>query len=259
VTIVTSLSVLAEIETYYDAVPRPVATTEEVGPFTLFLADEGNAWQFYARPRLGGTDEFTADDVRRLFERQVELGKPRNIEWVHQTTPSLLPAVLEATADMDGVGLEECPLLVLPEDVDVPPAPEIRILDGDDPDLAVVTNVIHAGFEGTDEITERPLGIRPQMVREGVLVEAAAYVDGEVAGGGGSAPRGDGAELMGIAVPPRFRRRGLGSAITRGLIHEVRARGARTVLLSAANDDAASIYRQVGFVDVGTACILEVS
>ncbi len=101
--------------------------------------------------------------------------------------------------------------------------------------------------------------MRAQLVREGVLVEAAAYVDGEVAGGGGSAPRGDGAELMGIAVPPRFRRRGLGSAITRGLIHEVRARGARTVLLSAANDDAASIYRQVGFVDVGTACILEVS
>jgi ribosomal protein S18 acetylase RimI-like enzyme len=64
---------------------------------------------------------------------------------------------------------------------------------------------------------------------------------------------------MGIAVPPRFRRRGLGSAITRALIHEVRARGARTVLLSAASDDAASIYRQVGFVDVGTACILEVS
>ena len=37
------------------------------------------------------------------------------------------------------------------------------------------------------------------------------------------------------------------------------AHGARTVLLSAGSDDAASIYRQVGFVDVGTACILEVS
>ena len=258
-TTVTSPSLLAEIETYYDAVPRPVSTTEEVGPFTLFLADEGNAWQFYARPRLGVTDEFTADDVRRLFDRQAELGRPRNIEWVHETTPSLLPAVREATADMEGVELEECPLLVLPPEVEVPPAPEVRILDGDDPDLAVVTNVIHAAFEGTDEIVERPLGKRPSLVRDGLLVEAAAYVDGEVAGGGGSAPRGDGAELMGIAVPPRFRRRGLGSAITRGLIHEVRARGARTVLLSAASDDAASIYRQVGFVDVGTACILEVS
>ena len=37
----------------------------------------------------------------------------------------------------------------------------------------------------------------------------------------------------------------------------VRAQGVDTVLLSAGSDDAASIYRQVGFVDVGTACILE--
>ncbi len=86
-----------------------MATTEEVGPFTLFLADEGNAWQFYARPRLGVTDEFTADDVRRLFERQVELGKPRNIEWVHETTPSLLTAVREATAGLDGRGARGVP------------------------------------------------------------------------------------------------------------------------------------------------------
>jgi ribosomal protein S18 acetylase RimI-like enzyme len=92
-----------------------------------------------------------------------------------------------------------------------------------------------------------------------LLVVAAAYVDGEVAGGATSAPRGDGAELMGIAVPPRYRRRGLGSALTRALVNAVRGRGARTVLLSAGSDDAASIYRQVGFVDVGTACILEVS
>jgi ribosomal protein S18 acetylase RimI-like enzyme len=250
---------LAEIERYYDAVPRPVATTEEVGPFTLFLADEGNAWQFYARPRVGGTAEFTADDVRRLFERQVELGKPRNIEWVHETTPSLLTAVREATAGLEGLELEECPLLVLPEDVEVPPAPEVRVLGPDDADLATVTNVIHAGFEGSDEVVERPLGKRREMIRDGLLVEAAAYVDGEVAGGGGSAPRADGAELMGIAVLPKFRHRGLGSAITRCLVNEVRERGARVVLLSAASDGAASIYRQVGFVDVGTACILEIS
>ena len=35
---------LADIERYYDAVPRPVATTEEVGPFTLFLAARGHGW-----------------------------------------------------------------------------------------------------------------------------------------------------------------------------------------------------------------------
>jgi GNAT superfamily N-acetyltransferase len=256
---------LDEIERYYDAVPRPVATTEEVGPFTLFLAEEGTGWQFYARPRLGVTDEIAADDVRRVIDRQVELGRPRAVEWVHQTTPSLLPAVKEwvRTSSTAGSGahveLEECPLLVLPPDADVPAPEGVRVLDADDPDLATVTSVIHAGFDNTDEIVDRPVGGRPDLVREGILVIVAAYADGEVAGGGSAAPRGDGAELMGIAVPPRFRRRGLGTEITRGLVAAVRERAVRTVLLSAASDDAASIYRRVGFVDVGTACILGVS
>jgi ribosomal protein S18 acetylase RimI-like enzyme len=251
--------VFADIERYYDAVPRPMTTTEEVGPFTLFLPDEGTGWPFYARPRLGGDDTFTADDVRRLLARQDELGAPRNLEWVHETTPSLLAAAQEATTGMANVELGQYPLLVLPADVAVPNAPEVRILEADDPDRGRSNDVVHAAFGGSDEITERPLGNRPQLIRDGVLVAAAAYVDGEVAGGGTSAPRGDGAELMGIAVPPRYRRRGLGSALTRGLVNAVRERGARTVLLSAGSSDAASIYRKVGFVDVGTACILEIA
>lgn len=258
-TTVTSPETLAEIETYYDAVPRPITTAEGVGPFTLFLPDPGTGWQFYGRPRLGEAHEFTADDVRRLLGRQRELGAPHNLEWVHETTPSLLAAVQEGTSDLPGVELGQYPLLVLPADVDVAEAPDVRILDADDPDLAASNDVVHAAFGGSDEIAEQPLGKRPELIRAGVLVIAAAYVDGEVAGGGTSAPRGERAELMGIAVPPRFRRRGLGSALTRGLVRAVRKRGARTVLLSAGSDDAASIYRQVGFVDVGTACILEVS
>jgi ribosomal protein S18 acetylase RimI-like enzyme len=253
------MTLLAEIERYYDAVPRPVTTWEEVGPFTLFLPDPATGWRFYARPRLGGQDAFTADDVRRLLDRQDELGAPRNLEWVHETTPTLLAAVQEATSGLDGVELGQHPLLVLPPDVEVPAAPDVRILDADDPDLAASNNVVHAAFGGSDEIVEKPLGKQPDMVRDGLLVVAAAYVDGQVAGGGTSAPRGDGAELMGIAVPPRYRRRGLGSDLTRALVNAVRERGARTVLLSAANDDAASIYRQVGFVDAGTACILEIA
>ncbi|MEO6511346.1 MAG: GNAT family N-acetyltransferase [Nocardioides sp.] len=253
------MTLLADIERYYDAVPRPVTTAEEVGPFTLFLADAGTGWQFYARPRLGEDHDFTADDVGHLFERQADLGLPHNVEWVHETTPSLLDAARAATSGMPGVELGQYPLLVLPADADVPDAPDVRVLDADDPDLGPSNDVVHAAFGGSDEIVERPLGSRPRLVRDGVLVVAAAYVDGEVAGGGTSAPRGDGAELMGIAVPPKYRRRGLGSAITRGLVNAVRERGVRTVLLSAASDDAASIYRQVGFIDVGTACILEVA
>ena len=40
---------LPVLERYYDAAPRPVCRTEEVGPFTLFVRDRGDGWPFYAR------------------------------------------------------------------------------------------------------------------------------------------------------------------------------------------------------------------
>ena len=254
---------LADIERYYDAVPRPVATTEEVGPFTLFLAEEGTGWDFYARPRLGHGEPVTADDVRRVFDRQVELDRPRNIEWVDENTPSLLPAVRNALGSAASAGakveLERCPLLVLPAGVALGEEDaRTRVLAPDDPDLAITLGAIHAGFDGSDDVVEKSAGKRPQLIERGLLVIVAAYDDqGRVVGGGSAAPRDDAAELMGIGVPPFARKRGLGSAITRALVAAVRDRGVTTVLLSAANDDAASIYRQVGFADVGTACILE--
>jgi ribosomal protein S18 acetylase RimI-like enzyme len=243
---------LDEIEAYYDTVPRAAATTEEVGPFTLFLAEEGIGWQFYARPRLGGEDQFTADDVRRVLARQVEIGMPPAIEWVDQVTPSLLPAVSAA-----GHEAGRYPLLALPHDTVVVPPEGTRALAADDADLGLAVGVVEAAFGGTDEITERPLGKRPELIAAGLLIEIAAYdATGRLVGGGTAAPRGETAELMGIGVPPSLRTAGVGTAITQALVHACRAAGVRTVFLSAYNDAAASIYRRVGFVDVGTACIL---
>ncbi|MDX6357502.1 MAG: hypothetical protein QOH37_556 [Nocardioidaceae bacterium] len=245
---------LDEIEAYYDTVPRAAATTEEVGPFTLFVAEEGTGWDFYARPRLGGEDAFTADDVRRVLARQVELGRPRSIEWVDQVTPSLLPAV-QAAGHEPG----RYPLLALPHDAEVPAPEHTRALAADDADLGLAVGAVNAAFEGSDEISARPVGKRPQLIAEGRLVEVAAYdADGRLTGGGSAAPRGETAELMGIGVPPAFRTAGVGTAITQALVHACRRAGVRTVFLSAYNDAAASIYRRVGFIDVGTACILGV-
>lgn len=242
---------LDEIEAYYDAVPRAVSTIEEVGPFTLFLADADVGWQFYARPRLGADHVFTADDVRRVLERQDELGVPRAIEWVDQVTPSLLPAVVDA-----GERAGRFPLLALPDDTEVPAPQRTRVLTADDADLPLTVGAVHAAFEGADEITERPVGRRARLIADGHLIEVAAYADdGRLIGGGSGAPRGATAELMGIGVPPAHRMAGTGTAITRALVRACRAAGVRTVFLSAYNDAAASIYRRVGFQDVGTACI----
>jgi predicted GNAT family acetyltransferase len=232
-------------------VPRAVSTIEEVGPFTLFIADADVGWQFYARPRLGVEHEFTADDVRRVLARQDELELPRAIEWVDQVTPSLMPAVVAA-----GERAGRFPLLALAADVEVPAAERTRVLAAHDVDLPLAVGAVHAAFDGSDEIIERPVGRRPRLIGEGQLIEVAAYDDeGRLIGGGSGAPRGTTAELMGIGVPPAHRKAGTGTAITMALVRACRAAGVRTVFLSAYNDAAASIYRRVGFRDVGTACI----
>ena len=248
---------LSVIERAYDTVPRVSATTEEIGPFTLFVATTETSWQFYARPRLGLTGAVTADDVRRVVARQDELGVPRAIEWVHETTPSLLDAVRAALPD---AAVEEVPLMVSRHDgADQHEVPGRReVLAGSSADLATVVGVVDAAFGGRDEFEPGALGGRPRLLEEGALVMVAAYDgSGTPVGGGSAAPRGEVAELMGIATLPSARGQGHGTAITTALRTELRRRGVSTVFLTAASDDATSMYRAVGFERLATGCILE--
>ena len=248
---------LSVIERYYDTVPRVSAITEEIGPFTLFVATPDTSWQFYARPRLGQTGDVTADDVRRVLARQDELGVPRAIEWVHDTSPSLLDAVREALPEAE---VELVPLMVSRRDEpglrEVPGRREV--LAGTSAGLPHVVGAIDAAFGGRDAFEPGPVGVRPRLLDEGMLVMVAAY-DGSdrLVGGGSASPRGAVAELMGIATLPSARGQGHGTAVTTALRSELHRRGVDTLFLTAASDDATSIYRAVGFERLATGCILE--
>ena len=242
----------ARIEEYYDLVPRAAATTEEVGPFTLFVPEEGTGWHFYARPRLHGSSTFTAAAVERVLARQVELGLPRTIEWVAEVTPSLLPAVRGA-----GYEPHRYPLLTLPADVPIEADPRARQLPHADPHLGIAFGTVKAGFNGKDQVEHHDTGRKPELIEQGALIVVASYEGGRLCGAGSAAPRGDVAELMGIAAPPGHRNRGHGGAITRSLVAACRERGVDLVFLTAGADPAARIYRRVGFRDTGTAYVLE--
>lgn len=244
--------VLERVEEYYDLVPRAVATTEEVGPFTVFVPEGGTGWQFYARPRLHGSATFTPRSVEQVLERQAALGLPRAIEWVADVTPSLLPAVR-------GAGFEprHYPLLTLPPGVEVTAAPQARPLPPADPHLGIAFGAVKAGFTGRDEVEHQHPGRKPDLIEQGALIVVASYEGARLCGAGSAAPRGDVAELMGIAVPPAHRNRGHGTAITRSLVVACRDRHVDLVFLTAGSDAAASIYRRIGFVDTATACVLE--
>ncbi|MFD4870763.1 GNAT family N-acetyltransferase [Streptomyces sp. NPDC058412] len=263
-------STLSELERYYDTVPRVGgARAEDFGPLTLFV-QEGAGWPYYARPALGGSGDATAADVRRVLSRQQELGVPQAFEWVAETSPSLRAAVEEA-----GLSVHAHPLMVLdPSAEPLPPHPEVRLLGADDPLLTAAvtvpalafaapgTTVGEAGPAELAAATAEPSAEEGRARAAGKLAAgtsamAAAVRDGVVLCSGMYNPVGDVAEVVGVGTLPSARRQGLALGVTAALVAEALSRGARTVFLSAGDEDVARIYGRAGFRRVATALIAE--
>ncbi|WP_406864930.1 GNAT family N-acetyltransferase [Streptomyces sp. HUAS MG47] len=268
---------LDRIERYYDAVPRSSARAEDFGTLTLFVR-EGAGWPYYARPALGSAAGATADDVERVRARQRELGVPEALEWVDETTPGLRAAV-EAT----GLAVHAHPLMALDLDADAPAGPAeppradgavVRMLAADDPallgamcvpQLAFADRGTAVGAAGAVELAERmreqagagTVGRIARRIEEGLTRQAAALEDDTVLCAGQHQPVGEVSEIVGVGTLPAARRRGLGAAVTAALVADARARGVRTVFLSAGDEHVARIYARVGFRRVGTALIAE--
>jgi ribosomal protein S18 acetylase RimI-like enzyme len=264
----TDLPLLARLETYYDAVPRSRCTIEEIGPFTLFIAKFG--WPYYARPRLGDEAPASVDDVRRVLERQHDLGVPQAFEWVAETTPDLESVALEA-----GLHVERCPLLVL-DGEPIGAAGTARMLGpGEMRDLGLSRAAISVGFEtggtatGAEGIEERDASLgtgfsamddeTERRLGAGEIRAAACYASEQPelgpVGGGGHTPVGEVTEIAGVAVLPAFRRRGLAAAVTYVLARDALDHGVSTVFCSAQTTDVARIYQRVGFRPTATALI----
>jgi GNAT superfamily N-acetyltransferase len=231
----------------------------EAGPFTLFVGT--GPWPYYARPRLGSTHEFTAEDVATARAKLRELGQPENFEWVHETTPSLRAA-------MDGEVLE-APLMVLDLAAwRAPESPLTRILDADDEALAASRAVQDVGFShggtmpGPEGIRERDealggdLDFLRERMRKRLTVTAVAETEAGPVAAGAHQPVGEVTEVVGIATLPAVRRQGLGGAVTGALVEDALEHGAKTVFLSAGSEDVARVYARLGFQRVGTACIV---
>ena len=261
-------ALLQRLETFYDAVPRPSARSEDVGDLTLFVAETG--WPFYARPRLGTSHHIAVADVDAVRARQREHEEPDALEWVHDTTPSLLAAVRGS-----GLPVHEHPLLVLgaPLEIAPPEGTRVRVLEPDDPDLARARATADVGFSQIDTLvgdagpaerdelaaakTEESLAQPRRLMREGRLRTAVVEDESGPLAVGSHQMAGDVSEIVGVATLPVARRRGLGAAVTAALVADARARGVDLVFLSATDDAVARVYQRVGFRLVGTACVAE--
>lgn len=262
---------LPELERYYDTAPRAGgARAEDFGPLTLFV-QEGDGWPYYARPALGGA-EVSAADVERVLVRQRELDVPESFEWVAETTPSL-----RAAAEAAGLHVHTHPLMVLDraaEAVRVPADPDVRVLGAADPLLrsavtvpmlafAAPGNAVGEGGPAELAVAAAEPASEARRVRVSGMIAsartalAAAVREGVVLCSGQYIPVGDVAEVVGVGTLPAARRQGLGLAVTAALVADALAHGARTVFLSAGDEDVARIYGRLGFRRVGTALIAE--
>ncbi|MEV8475799.1 GNAT family N-acetyltransferase [Streptomyces sp. NPDC051173] len=264
---------LAQLEAYYDAVPRTGARAEDFGPLTLFVQEGRGSWPYYARPAFGGPGTVGPEDVARVRARQRELGVPESLEWVAETTPSLRTA-----AEAAGLAVHEHPLMVLGPDVPGPVTAEgvtVRTVGPDDPMLADALAAAHLAFTepgtgigttGPAQLAEKAAALTDDgsvarvaaRIKDGVSVLAVALRDGTVLCSGQHQPVGSVSEIVGIGTLPTERRRGLALAVTAALVADARQRlGTKTVFLSAGDDDVARVYTRAGFRRIGTALIAE--
>jgi GNAT superfamily N-acetyltransferase len=245
---------LAQIEAYYDAVPRRHARTETVGPFTLFIRT-GPGHPYYARP-TPGSEVFSVDDVLRARARQRACGVPEAFEWVDDVTPGL--TVVAPTA---GLEVLHAPLMLLGDPLPAaPPAgTSVRLLRADEAGLA--SAVAHVAFAspgtaiGAAGVEAARAAADPTARPGGDTVTYGAFDGDDLVAVGSHLPLGEVTEVVGVGTLPTHRRRGLGAAVTAALVADARAAGVGLVFLSAGSDAIAAVYARLGFRRIATACI----
>lgn len=286
------MDLLKLIDSYRDAAPRTGARAETIGPFTLFVGPE-IGWRYYARP-VPGASFFTPEAVRAVLARQRDLHMPESFEWIKETHPQLAAVMLDAglrvrerplmaqehsgfvaraSARPGGGGnrtpavregtVGKAPPLAVPEGV------HLRLVTPDD-DLALIGAVAYvafshpgtaAGTAGIAALQQAVLNSHPGTVqferdrlKGGFTVMAAAFVDTLPVCTGSYQPVSDVAEVVAVGTLPAWRRRGIAPALTALLADHAKAHGARTIFLSAGDNEIARVYQRAGFRTIGTAC-----
>lgn len=144
--------------------------------------------------------------------------------------------------------LQDVPPLALPRDLALR---RVRRLDGDAPDgvplRAAVAAAMRAdpGIEGKPRVFANYLRSLPQAI--GLL--AAVDGDGSVRATAGAGTFGTYATVMFVNTDPRWRRRGIGRAMTAAALHAARETGAQQACLDA-SDAGRRIYLRLGFEDI---------
>jgi len=234
---------------------------EEIGPFVLFF-DLHDALRFfnYAKPShpfLPGEDApETYDALSHVIVAFAARGRLPRFEFLEEYAPGL-SAILQRAGFQEEA--RQSFMVCEAKDfrpVNSPPGVEVRLLTTGSP-VVEIQGLITAqrqGFANDDTATASEAEaerLRPQLGAFGRCDVVAWRGEEPVGAAGCTAPLDGLSELVGVATPPRFRRRGLGTAVAAAAVAAQLVAGAEAVILTAEDDAAGRIYERIGFRPFG--------
>jgi len=224
------------------------SNSETVGPFAVLFSERNpSPYANYAIP-LDFAEPTAADIAALIAAFQARERQPR-LEFAPSAAPKVEAALIAA-----GFAVELRPPMMTrrPEPVLAPFTADGFDLMAPETDQALLghATVQKAAFgdpspAGVGDVA----GLRRSVRRGGYVLVAHCHETGEAAGAGAYMPPQNGVtEITGIAVAERFRRRGLGQAITCALADQAFRAGCAMAFLSAAGEAQSAIYARAGFV-----------
>jgi len=224
------------------------SNNQMVGPFAVLFSERNpSPHANYAIPL--DFAEPSPDEVAALIAAFRARERQPRLEFAPSAAPKLEEALLAAgfTAELRPPMMTRRPTPVVPtlelEGFDIAPAET-------DQDLLGHATVQSEAFGGPSPAGEADIvGLRRSLRRGGYVLVAHCRATGAAAGAGAFMPPQNGVtEVTGIAVAERFRRRGLGEAMTGVLAEQAFRAGCSMAFLSAAGEAQSAIYARAGFV-----------
>jgi ribosomal protein S18 acetylase RimI-like enzyme len=211
---------------------RHARDLRHVGPFALLIA-EGTKLRYlnYAIPD-DGADPSPAE-IDALIDAFRQADRMPRLEFLPSLAPALEGRLLEHGFTLEQrLPLMTCTMTSL-RDLDAPAG--IHLAEPhDDTTLRTMAVLQHEAFEDPDPVTDRTVaGLRAGIDRGARAVQAGV-------------PAGGATELVGVAVAPSHRRRGIAAAMVAALTRQAFESGLTAVFLEAA-PGADGAYRNAGF------------
>jgi len=226
----------------YESIPVP--------PFTVFIHPFDALIYFnYAIPDGPITGD-VSEPLRRLRAEFQKKGRVPRFEYVSELAPALADTLLAAGFRQEA----EARLMVCTREsftpVAVPEGLSLSVLTSGSSREEVRTycNTSRRAFSPGEpyEASEEDISKTLEELRESRAV--VGHVEGQPAAVGTFTPPSEGiAELGGVATLERFRKRGLGTALTSRVAQEAFSRGVDVLFLSTITEEAGRIYERVGF------------